>query len=136
MFLYQLSDCRYHILFEFPSLPSNVFIYLLFVGGRCGSDRMVVGFTTTCAISAHHHKFVSSNPVHGEVYSIQHYMIKFVSGFLRALRFPPPVKPVADWPTGIPKNFLVGPKVMVHHFHSFDYVLGLSWTVPFYKFSR
>ena len=39
---------------------------------------MVVGFTTTCAISAHHH-YVSSNPVHGEVHLIQHYVIKFVS---------------------------------------------------------
>jgi len=35
---------------------------------------------------------VSSNPVHGEVYSIQHYVIKFVSdlrqvgGFLRVLQ--------------------------------------------------
>jgi len=40
--------------------------------GRRGRDRMVVGFTTTCAISAYHHttKVVSSNPVHGEVYSI------------------------------------------------------------------
>ena len=43
-------------------------------------------------------KDVSSNPVHGEVYSIQHYVIKFVSdlrqvgGFLRVLRFPPPIK--------------------------------------------
>ena len=40
-------------------------------------------------------KVVSSNPVHGEVYSIQHYVIEFVSdlrqvrGFLRVLRFPP-----------------------------------------------
>jgi hypothetical protein len=40
----------------------------------------------------------SSNPVHGEVYSIQHYVIKFVSdlrqvgGFLRILLFPPPIK--------------------------------------------
>ena len=24
-------------------------------GGRCGRDRKVVGFTTTCVISAHHH---------------------------------------------------------------------------------
>ena len=38
---------------------------------------------------------VSLNPVHGEVYSIQHYVIKFVSdlrhvgGFLRKLQFPP-----------------------------------------------
>ena len=41
-------------------------------------------------------KVVSSNPVHNEVYSIQHYVIKFVSdlrefdGFHRVLRFPPP----------------------------------------------
>jgi len=40
-------------------------------------------------------KVVSSNPVHDEVYSIQHYVIKFVSylrqvgGYLRVLRFPP-----------------------------------------------
>jgi hypothetical protein len=35
---------------------------------------------------------VSLNPVDGEMYSIQHYVIKFVSGFLRVLRFPPPIK--------------------------------------------
>jgi hypothetical protein len=41
---------------------------------------------------------VNSNPAHGEVYSIQVYVIKFVSdlsqidGFLRMLRFPPPIK--------------------------------------------
>jgi hypothetical protein len=40
---------------------------------------------------------VNLNPVHGEVYSIQHYVIKFVSDlqqvgcFLRMLRFPPPI---------------------------------------------
>ena len=39
---------------------------------------------------------MSSNPAHGEVYSIQHYVIKLVSdfrqvgGFLRVHRFPPP----------------------------------------------
>ena len=39
-------------------------------------------------------KVVSSNPAHGEVYSIQFYVIKFVrdlwriSGFLRILCFP------------------------------------------------
>ena len=43
-------------------------------------------------------KVVSSNLAHGEVYLIQHYVIKFVndlrrvSGFLRVLRFPPPIK--------------------------------------------
>jgi len=34
---------------------------------------------------------VSLNPVDGEMYSIQHYVIKFVSGFLQVLRFPPPI---------------------------------------------
>ena len=44
---------------------------------------------------------VSLNPPHGEVYSIQHYVIKFVSdlrqvgGFLRVLWLPPPIK--TDW---------------------------------------
>jgi len=43
-------------------------------------------------------KVVSSNPVHGEVYSIQHYVIKFVielrqvGGYLQVLWFPPPIK--------------------------------------------
>jgi hypothetical protein len=42
-------------------------------------------------------KVVSSNPVHGEVYSIQHYVIKFVSdlrqvgGLLWVLLFPPQI---------------------------------------------
>ena len=41
---------------------------------------------------------VSSNPAHGEVYSVQHCVIKFISdlrqvgGFLRLLRFPPPIR--------------------------------------------
>ena len=41
---------------------------------------------------------MSSNTVDGEVYSIQHYVIKVVNdlrqvcGFLRILRFPPPIK--------------------------------------------
>jgi hypothetical protein len=43
-------------------------------------------------------KVVCSNPTHGEVYLIQHFVIKFVSdmrrvgGFLQVLRFPPPIK--------------------------------------------
>ena len=46
-------------------------------------------------------KLVSSNPANGEVYSIQHYVIKFVNdlkqvgGFLRLLQFPPPIKLMA-----------------------------------------
>ena len=44
--------------------------------GHHGRDHIVVGFTTTCAINV-----VSSNLAHGEVCSIQHCMIKFVSDF-------------------------------------------------------
>ena len=56
-----------------------------------GRDRMVVGFITTYAITTN---VVSLNPFHGELYSIQHYVIKFVGdmwkfcGFLWVLRFP------------------------------------------------
>jgi hypothetical protein len=59
---------------------------------------MVVGFTTTYAIIAIITNVVSLNPAHDEVYSIQHYVIKFVSdlrqvdGFLRVLGFPPTIK--------------------------------------------
>ena len=44
---------------------------------------------------------VSLNPAHGKVYSIQHYVIKFVSdlrqagGFLGVLWFSPPIKLIA-----------------------------------------
>jgi hypothetical protein len=43
-------------------------------------------------------KVVSSNPAHGELYSMSHYVIRFVSdlrqvgGFLHILRCPPPIK--------------------------------------------
>ena len=46
-------------------------------------------------------KVVSSNPAHDEVYSIQHYVIKFIfyfrqaGGFLQVLRFPPPINLIA-----------------------------------------
>jgi hypothetical protein len=73
----------------------NYFLqYVITSRGRRGRDRMVVEFTATCAIT----KVLSSTPVHGEVYSIQHYVIKFVSdlrqvgGFLLVLRFPPPIQ--------------------------------------------
>ena len=49
------------------------------IKGHHGRDHMVVGFTTTYVISAYHYKVHKSNPTRGEVYSLQHYMIKFVS---------------------------------------------------------
>ena len=63
--------------------------------GRCGHDRMVVGFTTTYAIGANHWCCVlDSRSGRG----MQNYVIKFVSnlrqvgGFLMVLRFPPQIK--------------------------------------------
>ena len=66
--------------------------------GRRGRDRMVVGFATNVQSVHITTNVVSTDPAHGEVYSIQHYVIKFVSdlrqvgGFLRVLHFPPPIK--------------------------------------------
>jgi hypothetical protein len=68
-----------------------------FEGLHC-HDRMVVGFTTTYAISAYHHQNCEFEPRSGEMYLIQHYVIKFVSvlwqvnGFLQVLQFPLPIK--------------------------------------------
>ena len=65
--------------------------------GRRGHDRMVVGFTTIYSIGAYHHTRCEFESWSGEVYSVQHYVIKFVSdlrqvGLLWVLRFPPPIK--------------------------------------------
>ena len=76
---------------------------------RRGRDRMVVGLTTTCAISAYDitSKVVSLNPADGEVYSIQHYVIEFVSNlqqvfcFLQVLQFPLQIKLAATYLTEI-----------------------------------
>ena len=61
---------------------------------------MLVGFTTTYAISVYHHLHVHCEfePHSGEMYLIQHYVIKFVSdlrqigGIFQLLQFPPPIK--------------------------------------------
>jgi len=65
--------------------------------GRRGRDRIVIGFTSTYAISAYHHRCCEFESRSGR--GVQHYVIKFVSdlrqqggGFLRVLRFPPPIK--------------------------------------------
>jgi hypothetical protein len=69
-------------------------LYCLWIRGR--RDRMTVGFMTTYVMSVYHHW--SCQLESRDMYSIQHYVIKFASdrrqvgGFLRALRFPPPIK--------------------------------------------
>jgi len=50
--------------------------------GRRGRDRMVVGFTTTYAISAYHQRSCEFEYLSGEVYSIQHYVITIDSYFI------------------------------------------------------
>ena len=70
-----------------------VHISILLTRGRREFDRMVIGFTTTYATSAYHHKRYELDFRAREVYSIEHYVIKFVrdlrhvGGFLRVLRF-------------------------------------------------
>ena len=78
---------------------TGISIYTKQNGGHCGRDLMVLGFTTTYMQSVTITTNVgNSNPARGEVYSIQHYVIKFVSdlrqvgGFLQVLRFPRPIK--------------------------------------------
>jgi hypothetical protein len=60
--------------------------------GRCGRDRIVVGFTTPCAISPQHYYSCEFKSDLWRVYSIQHYMIKFVSN----LRWFSPGSPVSS----------------------------------------
>ena len=75
--------------------------YLGIAKGCCGRDHMIVGFTTTYAISAYHHQCCEFESCSSKVNSIQHYVIKFVSdlqqvnGFFRVLRFSSPIKMTA-----------------------------------------
>jgi hypothetical protein len=63
---------------QWPRYISYLHINISF-RGRHGRDRMVVGFITTCVIMPITTKVVSLNPIHGKVYSIQHYVMKFVN---------------------------------------------------------
>ena len=66
-------------------------------------NRMVVEFTITMYMQSVPitTNVVNLNPAHGQVYSMKHYVIKFVSdliqvcGFRRIIRFLPPIKLIA-----------------------------------------
>ena len=63
-------------------------MFQIYYGGR--RDRMEVGFTTTYANSSYQNyisKVVSSNPTHGELCTVQHYVVKFVSDFWQVIGF-------------------------------------------------
>jgi hypothetical protein len=68
------------------------------IRGLRGRDRMLVGFTTICAISAYHHYSCEFKPRSWRGVLDTKLCEKFVSelqqvgGFLRVLRFPPPIK--------------------------------------------
>ena len=63
-----------------PSSTPTRYIFYIRVfpwneGDRRGRHRMVVGFITTYAISAYHHKSCEFESNSGEVYSMQHNVI-------------------------------------------------------------
>ena len=53
--------------------------------GHCGRDRMIVGFTTTYAVSDYHH-WCCGFDSHSRR-GVQHYMIKFVSDLRQVMVF-------------------------------------------------
>ena len=65
--------------------------------GRRGRNRMIVGFITTYAVRTYHHERCEFEHLSDEMYSILHYVKKFVSdlrqvgGFLRVFVFRVPL---------------------------------------------
>ena len=57
--------------------------------GRRGHVILIVGFITTYAISAYHHKHYEFESRSGEVYSIQHYVLKFISALRQVFSWYP-----------------------------------------------
>jgi hypothetical protein len=93
-----INEIKYNKLWKmiYIKLPLMIIHNFNWNRGRLDRDRMVVGFATTYAISAYHHWCCEFESRSGR--GVKHYMIKFVSdlrqvgGFLRVLRFPPPIK--------------------------------------------
>jgi hypothetical protein len=93
-----INEIKYNKLWKmiYIKLPLMIIHNFNWNRGRLDRDRMVVGFATTYAISAYHHWCCEFESRSGR--GVKHYMIKFVSdlrqvgGFLRVLRFHPPIK--------------------------------------------
>ena len=51
----KMTQCIFFLLLKCLVLFVGLSILQYLIRGRCGHDRMVVGFTTTGAISAYHH---------------------------------------------------------------------------------
>ena len=71
--------CTYMIYMLSTILLYGISLLILLSRCRRGRDCMIVGFTSTFAINVHHHYLNEFDFRSGKVYSIQHYMIKFVS---------------------------------------------------------
>ena len=87
------TECKVEVEVLYIYSSNNLVSY---GGNRRGRDRSWIDhyLCNQC--------LVVSNPAHGDVYCIQHYVIKFisdlrlVSGFLRVLRFAPPTTDKTD----------------------------------------
>ena len=92
------ASCALNIsTFLFCDVKHRVRTIMQWINRGCrGRYRVVVWFTTTYAISAYHHWCDEFESRWGR--GVHHYVIKFnsylrqVNGFLRVLRFPPPIK--------------------------------------------
>ena len=94
----KLFTCRLKTIIHSLTLPRLFICKLSFYLGLIRRWAVVVMIVLPVQSVPITTKAMSSNPVHGEVHSIQYYAIKFVSdlrqvsGFLRVLRFPPTIK--------------------------------------------
>ena len=104
--------------------------------GRRGRDLVVVGFTTTYAISAYHHCRCEFESQSG--WGIQHYVIKFVSdlrqvnGFLRVLQFPPQTNKNYrhDITEILSKVVLSTTALATHYYWCFFRWFSVEWMAP------
>jgi hypothetical protein len=93
--LYIIYNVRYNNII-YPSSSKCWLIDEVYIGDRRGRDRTVVEFTIELPVKSMQviTKVVSSNHIDGKVYSIQHYMRKFV--WLATGRGFPPGTPVSS----------------------------------------
>jgi hypothetical protein len=102
----------------------QLYVSFSFNRARRGHEGMVVGFTTTYAISAYHHWCYEREFRSGG--GVQHYGIKFVSdfrqidGILWVLRFPPPMKLTATY------NWNIVESCVKHHQTNKQYLLNTN----------
>jgi hypothetical protein len=97
-------NAKGEILYELLLVLSNAIVWLIiYIENGYNCRQTLTCDTNNIRLCKNSIIYIrSSNPVHGEVYSIQHYVIMFVSDlrqagvFFRVLRFPAPKK--KNWP--------------------------------------